>query len=93
VLRKLVAEYYETARRSVGIPVSPGSVAMERFRLVLEETSISQNCVAGWRSKFTIAWSITPTINAFAARESAYVCSLLAHARWAARKFGRSRTG
>jgi len=35
--RKLVAEYYETAKRSVGIPVLPGSVAMEMFRLVIEE--------------------------------------------------------
>ncbi len=37
VRRKLVAEYYETARHSVGIPVPPGSVAMEMFRLVLAE--------------------------------------------------------
>jgi len=37
VRRRLVGEYYETAKRSVGIPVLPGSVAMEMFRLVLEE--------------------------------------------------------
>ena len=37
IRRKLVAEYYETAKSSVGIPVEPGSVAMEMFRLVLEE--------------------------------------------------------
>ncbi len=37
VRRKLVAEYYETAKHSVGIPVAPGSVAMDMFRLVLEE--------------------------------------------------------
>lgn len=37
VRRKLVAEYYETAKRSVGIPVLPGSIAMAMFRLVLEE--------------------------------------------------------
>jgi len=37
VRRRLVAEYYETAKQSVGIPVPPGSVAMQMFRLVLEE--------------------------------------------------------
>ncbi len=37
VRRRLVAEYYETAKQSVGIPVLPGSVAMQMFRLVLEE--------------------------------------------------------
>ena len=37
VRRRLVGEYYETAKKSVGIPVLPGSVAMEMFRLVLEE--------------------------------------------------------
>jgi len=37
VRRRLVGEYYETAKRSVGIPVLPGSVAMEMFQLVLEE--------------------------------------------------------
>jgi transposase len=37
VRRRLVGEYYETAKRSVGIPVLRGSVAMEMFRLVLEE--------------------------------------------------------
>ncbi len=37
VRRRLVAEYYETAKQSVGIPVPPGSVAMQMFRLVLAE--------------------------------------------------------
>jgi transposase len=37
VRRRLVGEYYESARKSVGIPVLSGSVAMEMFRLVLEE--------------------------------------------------------
>jgi len=37
VRRKLVAEYYETAKRSVGIPVAADSVAMQMFRAVLEE--------------------------------------------------------
>ena len=37
VRRRLVGEYYETAKQSVGIPVLSGSVAMQMFRLVLEE--------------------------------------------------------
>ncbi len=37
VRRRLVGEYYETAKQIVGIPVLSGSVAMQMFRLVLEE--------------------------------------------------------
>jgi len=71
VRRKLVAEYYETAKRSVGIPVLPGSVAMEMFRLVLEETSILRNCADALRRIFMSTLSITLTINGFArSRES-----------------------
>jgi transposase len=37
VRRKLVAEFYETAKQSIGIPIQSGSVAMRMFRTILEE--------------------------------------------------------
>jgi transposase len=37
VRRRLVAEFYETARESVGIPIKAGSIAMRMFRTILEE--------------------------------------------------------
>ena len=37
VRRRLVAEFYETAKESVGIPIKAGSVAMCMFRTILEE--------------------------------------------------------
>ena len=37
VRRRLVAEFYETARESVGIPIKAGSIPMRMFRTILEE--------------------------------------------------------
>ncbi len=37
VRRRLVAEYYETAKASVGIPIEAGSIPMRMFRTILEE--------------------------------------------------------
>jgi transposase len=37
VRRRLVAEFYDTARESVGIPIKSGSIAMQMFRTILEE--------------------------------------------------------
>jgi len=35
--RRLVAEYYETAKESVGIPIEAGSIPMQMFRTILQE--------------------------------------------------------
>jgi len=35
--RRLVSEYYETARESVGIPIEAGSIPMQMFRTILQE--------------------------------------------------------
>jgi transposase len=37
VRRRLVAEFYETAKESVGIPIEAGSISMRMFRTILEE--------------------------------------------------------
>jgi transposase len=37
VRRRLVAEFYETAKESVGIPIEAGSIPMRMFRTILEE--------------------------------------------------------
>ena len=37
VRRRLVAEFYETAKESVGIPVKAGSISMRMFRTILKE--------------------------------------------------------
>jgi transposase len=37
VRRRLVAEFYETAKESVGIPIAAGSVSMQMFKTILAE--------------------------------------------------------
>ena len=37
IRRKLVGEYYETAKNSAGLPVEPGSLTVQMFQAVLDE--------------------------------------------------------